>query len=137
MREREERHNCYGGWRPNLTSNSTHATPRATSPRRGVMDRTLSLCIRPPAATRPLRLSLPMDEFDADEIRHDVDSRLRAHDIRPLRLSRKANVSRPTILRFRKGALGSARTSARLVAACSALAARRVTEAELFGIQSQ
>jgi hypothetical protein len=65
------------------------------------------------------------------------DRWLRAHDIRPLRLARKANLSRPTILRLRKGSLGAARTSARLVAACSALVGRRVTEAELFGIGNQ
>jgi hypothetical protein len=65
------------------------------------------------------------------------DRWLRTHDIRPLRLARKANLSRPTILRLRKGSLGSARTSARLVAACSALVGRRVTEAELFGIGNQ
>jgi hypothetical protein len=57
---------------------------------------------------------------------------MRAHDIRPLRLSLKTNVSRPTILRMRKGSLGRATTRARLVAACSRMVGRRVTEAELF-----
>jgi len=38
MRERAEGHDCYGGWRPNLTSNSTRATPRASYLGRGVMD---------------------------------------------------------------------------------------------------
>ena len=47
-------------------------TPHATYLSRGVMDRTLSLCTPPPAATRSLRLRLPRGEFDADEIRHDV-----------------------------------------------------------------
>ncbi len=59
---------------------------------------------------------------------------MRANGIRPLRLSRKAELSRPTILRIRKGGLGSARTRAKLLAACSAMKRRPVTEAELFGI---
>jgi hypothetical protein len=64
------------------------------------------------------------------------DRWIRAHDIRPLRLSRKAEISRPTVLRMRKGGLGSARTRANLVAACSSLVRRRVKESELFGIES-
>jgi hypothetical protein len=73
----------------------------------------------------PIKFDTPFDRW------------LRAHGIRPLRLARRANVSRPTILRMRKGGLGSARTRAKLVAACSTLVGRRVTEAELFEIQSQ
>lgn len=73
---------------------------------------------------------MPM-EFDAP-----FDRWMRARDIRPLRLSQKANVSRPTILRMRKGSLGRAATRAKLVAACSRIVGRRVTESELFGIGS-
>jgi len=73
----------------------------------------------------PMKFDSPFDRW------------LRAHGIRPLRLARKANLSRPTILRVRKGSLGSARTRAKLVAACSTLKGRRVTEAELFGMGSQ
>jgi hypothetical protein len=73
----------------------------------------------------PMKFDTPFDRW------------LRAHGIGPLRLARKANVSRPTILRMRKGSLGSARTRAKLVAACSTLIGRRITESELFGIQRQ
>lgn len=45
---------------------------------------------------------MPM-KFDAP-----FDRRLRAHGIRPLWVARKANLSRPTILRMRKGSLGRA-----------------------------
>jgi hypothetical protein len=65
------------------------------------------------------------------------DRWLQVHGIRPLALSRKANLSRPTILRIRKGSLGTARTRAKLLAACSALKCRRLTESELFEIESQ
>lgn len=66
------------------------------------------------------------------------DRWLRAQGIQPARLARKAKLSRPTVLRLRKGSLGRAGTRARLAAACSALIGRRVTEAELFfGIGSQ
>ena len=68
-------------------------------------------------------------EFDAP-----FDRWLRAHSIRPLWVARKANLSRPTVLRIRKGSLGRARTRSKLVAACSAFVARRVTESELFSI---
>ena len=64
------------------------------------------------------------------------DRWMRANDIRPLRLAKRANVSRPTILRVRKGSLGSVGTRAKLIAACSALMGRRVTESELFWIGS-
>jgi hypothetical protein len=69
---------------------------------------------------------MPM-EFDSP-----FDRWMRAHDIRPLRLSQKTNVSKPTILRMRKGSLGRAATRAKVVAACSTLVGRRVTEPELF-----
>jgi hypothetical protein len=62
---------------------------------------------------------------------------LRANDIRPRKLARKANVSRPTLLRMRKGSIGRAATRAQLVTACSALIGRRVTESELFWTGSQ
>ena len=61
------------------------------------------------------------------------DRWIRANGIRPLRLARKAHVSRPTILRLRKGSLGTARTRAKVLTACSSLKQRTVTEAELFG----
>jgi len=66
-------------------------------------------------------------EFDTP-----FDRWLRANDIRPLRLSQKAKVSRPTVLRFRKGSLGRAATRAKVVAACSTFVGRRVMESELF-----
>jgi hypothetical protein len=51
------------------------ATPRATCLRRGMMmDRTVSLCIQPPAAALPLRLRLPRSESDAHAIRYTVRS---------------------------------------------------------------
>ena len=68
----------------------------------------------------PMELDTPFDRW------------LRANHIRPLRLSLKAKLSRPTIFRFRKGSLGRAATRAKLVAACSSLVGRRVTESELF-----
>ena len=71
------------------------------------------------------------------ELDTQFDRWLSAHGVRSARLARKAKLSRPTILRMRKGSLGRAGTRDRLVAACSALVGRRVTEAELFGIQSQ
>jgi hypothetical protein len=71
-------------------------------------------------------IAMPM-EFDAP-----FDRWVRANDIRPLRLSQKAKVSRPTVLRFRKGSLGRAATRDKLVAACSMIVGRRVTESELF-----
>ncbi len=71
----------------------------------------------------PMELDTPFDRW------------LRVHDIRPARLARKAKLSRPTVLRMRKGSLGRAGTRARIVAACSALIGRRATESELFGIQ--
>jgi hypothetical protein len=74
---------------------------------------------------------MPM-EFDTA-----FDEWLRAHGIRPRRLALKAGLSRPTILRLRKGSLGRAGTRARLVAACSAFIGRRVTESELFWVGSQ
>jgi hypothetical protein len=52
-------------------------------------------------------------------------------------LGADASLSRPTILRIRKGSLGTARTRAKLLAACSAFKRRRLTESELFGIESQ
>lgn len=64
------------------------------------------------------------------------DRWMRANSIRPLRLARKAHLSRPTILRFRKGSLGTARTRGKLLAACFALKRRPVTELELFGIDT-
>lgn len=73
----------------------------------------------------PMQFDTPFDRW------------LRAHGIRPARLARKAKLSRPTVLRMRKGSLGRAGTRARLVAACSALIGRRVTESELFGIEAQ
>jgi hypothetical protein len=74
---------------------------------------------------------MPM-EFDTP-----FDQWLRAHGIRPRRLAQKANVSRPTILRMRRGSLGRAGTRTKLVLACSALIGRRVTESALFWIGSQ
>jgi hypothetical protein len=70
-------------------------------------------------------------EFDTP-----FDRWLRAQGIRPARLARKAKLSRPTILRMRKGSLGRAGTRTKLVAACSAFVGRRVTEAELLGLES-
>jgi hypothetical protein len=61
------------------------------------------------------------------------DRWMRANGIRPLRLARKANLSRPTILRLRKGGLGTARTRAKVLLACSTLKRKSVTEAELWG----
>lgn len=72
----------------------------------------------------PTRFDTPFDRW------------MQAHGVRPLRLAQKAELSRPTILRIRKGGLGSARSRAKLVAACSALTRRRLTETELFGIES-
>jgi hypothetical protein len=69
---------------------------------------------------------MPM-EFDAQ-----FDRWLRGNDIRPLRLSQNARISRPTILRLRQGSLGRAATREKLVAACSRILGRRVTESELF-----
>jgi len=60
------------------------------------------------------------------------DRWMRAHGVRPLRLSQKAELSRPTILRMRKGSLGSPRTRAKLIAACSAISRRPVAESDLF-----
>lgn len=75
--------------------------------------------------------SMPM-EFDTP-----FDRWLRAHDIRPRRLARGADVSRPTVLRIRKGSLGRAATRAKLAATCSTIVGRRVTESELFWIGSR
>ena len=69
------------------------------------------------------------------ELDTQFDRWLRAHGVRSARLARKAKLSRPTVLRMRKGSLGSARTRANLVAACSSLVRRRVKESELFGIE--
>ena len=71
-------------------------------------------------------------EFDTP-----FDRWLRAHSIRPLWVARKSRLSRPTVFRLRKGSLGRQTTRAKLVAACSALMGRRVTESELFWIGSQ
>jgi len=60
------------------------------------------------------------------------DCWMKANDVRPLHLARKAEVSRPTILRLRKGSLGSARTRAKIAAACSAIKRRPVSQAEIF-----
>jgi hypothetical protein len=60
------------------------------------------------------------------------DRSLRAHGIRPLWVARRAKLSRPTVLRMRKGSIGRPVTRAKLVAACSELIGRRVTESELF-----
>jgi len=68
-------------------------------------------------------------EFDTP-----FDRWLRVQGIRPLWVARKARLSRPTVLRMRKGSLERAGTRARLVAACTALVGRRVTESELFRI---
>ena len=67
-------------------------------------------------------------EFDTP-----FDKWLRAHGIGPLRLARKAKLSRLTVFRLRKGGLGTPATRAKLAAACSAFNGRRVTELELFG----
>lgn len=71
------------------------------------------------------------------EFKTPFDRWLRAHGVRPALLARKAKLSRPTVLRLRKGSPGRAGTRARLAAACSALIGRRVKEAEVFGIESQ
>jgi hypothetical protein len=60
------------------------------------------------------------------------DRWLRANGIRPRRLAREADVSRPTVFRIRQGSLGRAATRDKLVAACSRIVRRRVTESELF-----
>jgi hypothetical protein len=60
------------------------------------------------------------------------DRWLRANGIRPRRLAQEADVSRPTVLRIRKGSLGRSATRSKLVAACSRIVRRRVTELELF-----
>lgn len=72
----------------------------------------------------PMRFDTPFDAW------------MRANGVGPLRLSQKANLSRPTILRIRKGSLGRTATRAKLVAACSLLIGRRVKESELFWIGS-
>lgn len=75
--------------------------------------------------------SMPM-EFDTP-----FDRWLRANEIRPRRLAREADVSRPTVLRIRKGSLGRAATRAKLAATCSTFIGRRVTESGLFWIGSR
>jgi len=65
------------------------------------------------------------------------DRWLRVSGITPRRLALEADVSRPTVLRMRKGSIGRAATRAKLAAACSALIGRRVTESELFWTGSQ
>lgn len=74
---------------------------------------------------------MPM-EFDTP-----FDRWLRTHGIGPLRLARKAEICRLTVFRLRKGTLGRPETRAKLIAACSAFTGRRVTESELFGIESR
>jgi hypothetical protein len=71
-------------------------------------------------------IAMPM-KFDTP-----FDRWLRANDIRPRRLAREADVSRPTVLRIRKGSLGRRGTRTKLVVACSTLVGRRLTESELF-----
>lgn len=71
------------------------------------------------------------------EFNTPFDRWLRAHGVRPALLARKAKLSRPTVLRLRKGSVGGAGTRARLAAACSALIGRRAKEAELFGALAQ
>jgi hypothetical protein len=66
-------------------------------------------------------------EFDTP-----FDRWLRANDVKPARLARKANVSRPTVFRMRKGSLGRAATRAKIAAGCSRIVGRRVTDSELF-----
>jgi hypothetical protein len=61
------------------------------------------------------------------------DRWMRANDIRPLRLARKAHLSRPTILRLRKGSPGTERTRIKVLAAFSTLKQRKVTEADVWG----
>lgn len=65
------------------------------------------------------------------------DQWLRVNKVRPRRLAREADVSRPTVLRIRQGHLGRAGTRSKLVTACSRIVRRRVTEMELFWIGSQ
>jgi len=57
--------------------------------------------------------------------------------IQTKRLAQKAEVSRMTIHRLRKGGLGRASTRATVRAACSAIIRRRLTEWELFGIEDR
>jgi hypothetical protein len=73
----------------------------------------------------PMKFDTPFDKW------------LRANGIRPRRLARKADLSRPTVLRMRKGSLGRAATRAKLVVACSTFVGRRVTQSEIFWIGSQ
>jgi hypothetical protein len=89
------------------------------------------------AASRHLSAStMPAGEVIAMSMDFDTpfDRWLHAHGIGPLRLARKARLSRLTVFRLRKGSLGRAGTRAKLVAACSAFNGRPVTESELFGI---
>lgn len=62
------------------------------------------------------------------------DRWLQENGVRPLHLAQRARLSRPTVLRIRKGSRGSDRTRAKLVAACCSLGQKRLTEAELFGV---
>jgi hypothetical protein len=91
------------------------------------------------ASRHPSGSTMPAEEVIAMSMEFDTpfDRWLRAHGIGPLRLARKAKLSRLTVFRLRKGSVGRAGTRAKLVAACSAFTGRRVTESELFGIGSQ
>ena len=76
-------------------------------------------------------VSLMRMQFDTP-----FDRWLRVNAITPRRLAREAEVSRPTVLRIRKGSLGRTATRDKLVAACSRTVGRRITESELFWIGS-
>ena len=80
----------------------------------------------------PERPSLSCAWIMGTKFETPFDRWMRANGIRPLTLALKARLSRPTVLRIRKGVLGTARTRTKLLVACSALVNRRVTELELF-----
>jgi hypothetical protein len=101
-----------------------------------MMDRTLSLhsaARHPSGSTMPAEgvIAMPMELDTAFE---ELVARPR-HPAAPA--GPKAGLSRPTILRLRKGGLGRTGTRVRLVAACSAFIGRRATESELFWMGSQ
>jgi hypothetical protein len=73
-------------------------------------------------------------------MRHKFDTPfyrwMETNGIQPTRLAQKAEMSRMTIHRLRKGNLGTPRTRKTVLSACSALSRRRLTELELFGIEN-
>lgn len=117
-----------------LTSKCAPASTSRHLTKRG-LDRKNHLSLHLTASRHPPRRPMPSEGMIAMEFDTSFDRWLRAHGIGPLRLARKARLSRLTVFRLRKGSLGRASTRVKLAAACSAFTGRRVTEVELFATE--